>query len=53
MLELGVKEKEFHRDIANNSNIYSFDTIHCVGSLMKELYLELPQKKRIACFKTQ
>ena len=46
MLELGVKEKEFHRDIANNSNIYSFDTIHCVGSLMKELYLELPQEKK-------
>ena len=46
MLELGVKEKEFHRDIANNSNIFSFDTIHCVGSLMKELYLELPQEKK-------
>ena len=46
MLELGVKEKEFHRDIANNSNIYSFDTIHCVGSLMKELYLKLPQEKK-------
>ena len=46
MLELGVKEKEFHRDIANNSNIYSFNTIHCVGSLMKELYLELPQEKK-------
>ena len=46
MLELGVKEKEFHRDIANNSSIYSFDTIHCVGSLMKELYLELPQEKK-------
>ena len=46
MLELGFKEKEFHRDIANNSNIYSFDTIHCVGSLMKELYLELPQEKK-------
>ena len=46
MLELGVKEKEFHRDIANNSNIYFFDTIHCVGSLMKELYLELPQEKK-------
>ena len=46
MLELGVKEKEFHRDIANNSNIYSFDTIHCVGSLMKELYSELPQEKK-------
>ena len=46
MLELGVKEKEFHRDIANNSNIYSIDTIHCVGSLMKELYLELPQEKK-------
>ena len=46
MLELGVKEKEFHRDIANNSIIYSIDTIHCVGSLMKELYLELPQEKK-------
>ena len=46
MLELGVKEKEFHRDIANNSNIFSFDTVHCVGSLMKELYLELPQEKK-------
>ena len=46
MLELGVKEKEFHRDIANNSNIFSFDTIHCVGSLMKELYSELPQEKK-------
>tara|TARA_B100000212_G_scaffold112410_1_gene83765 strand:+ start:2303 stop:3724 length:1422 start_codon:yes stop_codon:yes gene_type:complete len=46
MLELGVKEKEFHRDIANNSNIFSFDTIHCVGSLMKELYLKLPQEKK-------
>ena len=46
MLELGVKEKEFHRDIANNSNIYSFDTIHCVGSLMKELYLKLPEEKK-------
>ena len=46
MLELGVKEKEFHRDIANNSNIYFFDTIHCVGSLMKELYLKLPQEKK-------
>ena len=46
MLELGVKEKEFHRDIANNSNIFSFDTIHCVGSLMTELYLELPQEKK-------
>ena len=46
MLELGVKEKEFHRDIANNSNINSFDIIHCVGSLIKELYLELPREKK-------
>ena len=46
MLELGVKEKEFHKQISNNSNIKIFNTIHCVGSLMKELYFNLPVSKR-------
>ena len=46
MLELGNREKEFHRKIAKNINIKFFNTIHCVGPFMKELYLELPEGKK-------
>ncbi len=46
MLELGINEKDFHREVANNENIKFFNKIHCVGSLMKELYFKLPKKQK-------
>ena len=46
MLELGIKEKEFHSEISNNDNIKFFDKIHCVGTLMKELHSKLPKGQK-------
>ena len=46
MLELGIKEKEFHSEISNNDNIKFFDKIHCVGTLMKELHSKLPEGQK-------
>ena len=46
MLELGIKEKEFHSEISNNENIKFFDKIHCVGTLMKELHSKLPEGQK-------
>ncbi len=46
MLELGTDEIKIHREISNNENIKFFNTIHCVGSLMKELHEKLPEEKK-------
>ena len=46
MLELGIQERKFHREIAELDSINSFDLIHCVGILMEDLYQNLPPSKK-------
>jgi UDP-N-acetylmuramoyl-tripeptide--D-alanyl-D-alanine ligase len=46
MKELGEKEHDFHREVANWPCTDAIDTIHTVGSLMKSLHDVLPDGKR-------
>ena len=46
MLELGHRAKEFHQEIAQLDSLNCFNKIHCVGSLMRHLYNELPASKK-------
>ncbi|WP_370228155.1 UDP-N-acetylmuramoyl-tripeptide--D-alanyl-D-alanine ligase [Cognatishimia sp.] len=46
MKELGPREKELHREIADLAAVEKIDRIHCIGPLMKELYDALPIDKR-------
>ena len=44
MLELGVHEKKFHKDIAKLESIKFLDRVHCIGELMEELHQNLSDK---------
>ena len=46
MLELGKDEKTFHADIKNLPCLKKIDTIHTIGTLMKNLHNVLPEDKR-------
>jgi UDP-N-acetylmuramoyl-tripeptide--D-alanyl-D-alanine ligase len=46
MKELGEKEHDFHRDVAQWPCTDAIDVIHTVGPLMKSLHDVLPQGKR-------
>ena len=46
MKELGPREKDLHREIAELASVEKIDRIHCIGPLMKELYDALPVEKR-------
>ena len=46
MKELGKKEHDFHRDVAQWPCTEAIDIIHTVGALMKSLHDELPNGKR-------
>ncbi|QTN35924.1 UDP-N-acetylmuramoyl-tripeptide--D-alanyl-D-alanine ligase [Cognatishimia activa] len=46
MKELGPREKDLHREIADLASVEKIDRIHCIGPLMKELYDALPVEKR-------
>ena len=46
MLELGKDEKTFHADIKDLPCIKKIDTIHTIGTLMKNLHNVLPEDKR-------
>ncbi len=46
MLELGEDEKTFHADIKNLLCLKKIDTIHTIGTLMKNLHNVLPEDKR-------
>ncbi|NCW64682.1 MAG: UDP-N-acetylmuramoyl-tripeptide--D-alanyl-D-alanine ligase [Rhodobacteraceae bacterium] len=46
MKELGEKEHDFHREVANWPCTDAIDTIHTVGPLMKSLHDVLPDGKR-------
>ncbi len=46
MKELGEKEHDFHRDVAQWPCTEAIDIIHTVGALMKSLHDELPNGKR-------
>lgn len=46
MKELGKKEHDFHRDVAQWSCMDAIDVIHTVGPLMKSLHDSLPEGKR-------
>ena len=46
MKELGEKEHDFHRDVANWSCTNAIDVVHTVGPLMKSLHDILPDEKR-------
>ena len=46
MKELGPREKDLHREIADLASVEKIDRIHCIGPLMKELYEALPVEKR-------
>ena len=46
MLELGKDEKTFHADIKDLPCLKKIDTIHTIGTLMKNLHNVLPEDKR-------
>jgi UDP-N-acetylmuramoyl-tripeptide--D-alanyl-D-alanine ligase len=46
MKELGEKELDFHREVAQWPCTEAIDVIHTVGHLMKSLHDELPKGKR-------
>jgi len=46
MLELGADEHALHRELVRNSSVSHIATVHCVGPLMKSLFLALPSEKR-------
>ena len=50
MLELGKDEKTFHADIKNLPCIKKIDTIHTIGTLMKNLHNVLPEDKKGGAF---
>lgn len=46
MLELGGDSPRLHADLASLGPVRKFDTVHCVGALMKSLHAALPEAKR-------
>ena len=46
MKELGSRELDLHREIAELSAVENIDKIHCIGPLMQSLYEALPVDKR-------
>jgi len=46
MLELGPKEAQMHREMAENAHLQALDLIHCAGPLMRNLWDALPDKQR-------
>ncbi|MCA0994166.1 UDP-N-acetylmuramoyl-tripeptide--D-alanyl-D-alanine ligase [Alloyangia pacifica] len=46
MKELGAQEHELHRALAAHPSMGSIDLVHCVGPLMRDLWLALPEHKR-------
>ncbi|MGR3369015.1 MAG: UDP-N-acetylmuramoyl-tripeptide--D-alanyl-D-alanine ligase [Sagittula sp.] len=46
MKELGAQEIALHEALANSPWIEKIDLVHCVGPLMRALWLKLPREKR-------
>ncbi len=46
MKELGAAEQQLHRDIAALPAVEQIDVVHCIGPLMREMWLALPEHKR-------
>ena len=46
MLELGNNEKEFHTDLAAQIVTSNINLVYATGSLMKNMFFELPEEKR-------